>query len=280
MTSAPPAPRVLAKKKKSRPSIASRIRKPTPTFGHVAICIYGRGGVGKTSLLGTMPGKGLVLDVPTVEGGTLVLHNHADRIDVIDCLQWADFDDVWKYLRDVEHDYKWVAIDTLTAAQKLGIRKTMNERDLSADPHQISQQDWGKIGQLNAELYYRFRQLPLHLILLAQERLKGTGEDAALEYQPDVSPASLTALIPPMHIVGRLYTREVSDTKGKRSIERRLRVGTHSSTVTKARTVPERQLPPVLKNPSLAIMLRYILGVEGAPAPEEVFEDPSSLEIE
>lgn len=262
-------------------SIAERIQKPSPRFGHVAACIYARGGTGKTTLLGTMPGKGIVLDVPVIEGGTMVLHEHADRIDVFPCLDWSDLDGMWKYLKYEKHDYKWVAIDTITATQQLGKRKTVSERDLSADPAQITMQDWGKIGNLNTELFYRYRQLPLHLILLAQEKVKDSGEGGVLEYQPDISPASMTGLIPSMFLIGRLYTREVDDPKNpaKRIIERRLRVGPHASTVTKARTLPSRPLPPVIRDPNLGGLFRWILGAEDAKQPEGIFEDARTLEL-
>ena len=262
-------------------SIAARIRKPSPKINHFAVVIYGRGGTGKTTLLGTMPGKGLILDIPQVEGGTMVLSDKADRIDVLPVTKWADFSDAWEFLSQTKHDYKWVAIDTITAAQELAKRRTLKERDtgsFAGDPHQITMQDWGKIGELNKELYYRFKLLPFHLILTAQELLKGTGEDGTLEYQPNISPASQNGLTA-MHVIGRLYTREVSDgTTKERTTERRLRVGAISTAVAKARAVPGRAVPPVIKNPNLGQILGYLAG-QDVPAPEGVQEDLGFIEL-
>ena len=126
---------------------------------------------------------------------------------------------------------------------------------------------------LGAELYYRFKQLPLHVIYLAQEQLRGGGEDGTLEYQPGVSPASLSALLPAMFLVGRLFTREVEDPETKAMVvERWLRVGPHASTVTKVRALPSRPLPPIIKNPNLGGIFAWLLGVD-VPAPDAAQEE-------
>lgn len=262
-------------------SIAARIRKPGPAVSHLAACIYGRGGVGKTTLLSTMPGRGLVLDVPLVEDGTLVLADCADRIDVLQVTAWEEYQAVYKYVRNSNHDYAWMALDTITAAQELAKRKALRERDLSADPYMMSQQDWGKVGILMSELVYRLRELQvtrgLHLIILAQEQLR-SGEEGSLEYQPAVSPGALQALIPSLYLVGRLYTRETVDPQTNEvGVERRLRVGPHHRTLTKVRAAPGRNLPPVLRNPSLGAILAYLIGAKGARRPDPAVEEEAVI---
>jgi phage nucleotide-binding protein len=282
----------MATKRKRKPapnkralSIVERIRKPSPKFAQVAACIYGKGGVGKTSLLGTMPGRGLVIDVPNVEGGTMVLHKHADRIDVLEITQWSQLTELDKFLDKGDHDYKWLAIDTVTAMQELAKRKVVHDRDIGADPHTISMQEWGKIGELNKELYYKIRRLPLHIILLAQEKLRSNAGDdgTGLEFQPDVSPASMTGLVPSMFLVGRLYTREVEDPEDEDNtvLERRLRVAPNETILAKARTLPDRPLPAVIVEPHLGKIFAYILGAEGAKVPKRATEAAvGSLEFE
>lgn len=273
-------------KKKSKGSgrtIADRIKKPSPSIGHVAVTIYGKGGVGKTTLLGSMPGKGLVLDIPTIEGGTMVLHEHANHIDIIPCTDWADFDDVYNYIKKNPDTYKWLAIDSITAAAKLAKRKAVSERDLASDPAQVTMQDWGKIGNLMEELFYRYRQLPVHLIFIAQEKPRET--DMGIEYQPDISPAALGALIPSMFLVGRLFTREVDnedDSEGApaKVTERWLRVGPHGNSLTKSRTLPSRPLPAIIRRPDLRNILRWILGAKDAEPPEEVTAESLSFDLE
>jgi len=210
-----------------------------------------------------MPGKGLVIDVPIVEGGTMVLSDKADRIDVFQASRWEDLHDIEQYLRYESHGYSWVGVDTITATQVLAVRKTIHERELSADAHIISMPEWGKVGELAGEFYLRFRQLPLHVIFLAQEQMRD-GEGGMPEYQPSISPGSLLKLQPAMFLMGRLYTREVeSATPGGHevSVERRLRVGPHQGAMTKVRALPGRSLPAVIRNPDLGRIFAYILGV-------------------
>ncbi len=259
-------------------SIADRIAKPSAKTTYVAAAIFGKGGVGKTSLLATMPGKGLIIDIPQVEGGTSVLSGH-EHIRVFpsggEPVTWDDLDKVYKYLQAGQHEFKWYAIDTITATQELAKRKTLTERDLSADPRIVSMQDWGKIGELQKDLFYRFRSLPMHGIFLGQEKLRGGGEDGALEYQPDISPSALSGLVPSMFLVGRMFTREVEDPKTKElKTERRLRVGTHALSVAKVRALPTRQLPPVLKDPHLGRIFAWLLGSKNATCPEAAGADP------
>lgn len=246
--------------------IFERLRKPSGDLSRLGICIYGKGGMGKTTLLGTMPGRGLVIDIPQVEGGTSVLADKADKIDVLPVVRWEEFDQAYKTLFSGEHPWNWVAIDTITAVQELTKRRSIKDRenDLSQDPHLVTMQDWGKIGQLNSELIYKLRTLKIHTIILAQERKRDSNDGTGSEFQPDVSPATLSSLFPSLHLVGRLYVAQVDNEDGTTHYERRLRVGPHQMFTTKARSVPGRELPPVIKEPNLAQILAYMMGKEVA----------------
>lgn len=228
------------------------------------ICIYGKGGSGKTTLVGTMPGHGLLIDVPQVEGGTFVLENVKDRIDVTTVERWDEIDRVYWYLVNGKHSYQWVAIDSLTAFTELAKRKTIKERDLAADPHSISLQEWGKIGRLVGEMIYQFRTLKQHTIWIAQERSFGNDNEPKI-IGPDTSPAALTNLIPSMMLVGRLYVEQ-----GEDGWERRLRIGPNEHYYTKTRAKPGLDIPAVVRNPRLDVLLKYMLG--NGERPEEVNE--------
>lgn len=218
------------------------------------VCIYGRGGVGKTTLLGTMPGRGLVVDVPQIEGGTFVLEDKADRIDITSVVTWNDIDKVYWYLQGGKHPYQWVAIDSITAFQELAKRKAVSERSLDADPHIISLQEYGKVGQLVGELVYRFRTLPVHTIWIAQER-RGSEQQGGL-IGPDIIPSALTALMPSMMLVGCLAVQQTEDGEW----ERQLRVGPHPEYYTKVRAKPGLKIDQVWARPNLEVILRYLLG--------------------
>lgn len=234
-----------------------------------SICIYGPSGSGKTTLLGTMPGRGLVIDVPQIEGGNFVLSHVADRIDIKDINDWDEIDGVYKILRANNHGYDWVAIDSITAFSELARRKVTRSREpsLTNDPHSVTQPEWGRIGNQVGELIYQFKLLNIHTIWTAQERMHGgrdTGEPAMMG--PDVSPATLKKLKPPLLLLGRLTEEHNGE-----SYERRLRIGPSERYYTKYRA--ERiglRVPHVIRNPDLRSILKYLLGT-GAP-PEEVEE--------
>lgn len=233
----------------------------------IAVCIYGKGGVGKTTLLGTMPGKGLVLDIPQMEGGTVVLSDKAN-IDVKEVTSWNDVDAIYWFLAKENHDYRWVGIDSITAMAELARRKTIKERTLADDAHTVSLQEWGKVGSLVAELIYKFRTLPIATIWIAQERRHG-GEMAQEAFiGPDVSPRALAALQPSMFLLGRLSVEQGLDG----TYQRQLRVGPHPFYLSKMRASPGADVPPLIANPNLGKLLRYALGVPGAERPEAVSE--------
>lgn len=244
--------------------------KPGPTQREsFSLCIYGRGGVGKTTLLGTMPGRGLVIDVPQIEGGTFVLEAAAERIDIKPLTAWDEIDDVFWFLKKQPHQYQWVAIDSLTAMTQLAIRKTVGERDLDVDPNKISLQDWGKVGRLVGELIYRFRTLPIHTIWVAQERKFGNEDqgDAKL-VGPDTSPSALQMLIPPLLLCGRLTIEYTLDG----TAERHMRIKPHPEMYTKVRARAGLDVPAVIRNPDLGHLLKFLLG--SGERPEEVQESP------
>lgn len=232
----------------------------------LGICIYGKSGSGKTSLIGTMPGKGLVIDVPQLEGGTFVLEDQADHIDVVPVATWRAINEIWWHLNGNTHEYKWVALDSITALQELAKRHTIAERNLDADPHMISLNEYGKIGRLVGELVYKFRTLKIHQVFIAQEK-RSQRDDEPVMIEPDVMPSALSMFIPTLTLVGRLSVE-----MGEEGWERHLRIGTHEKYQTKARSKPGVDVPSVIRRPDLKQILTYILRGTGE-RPDEVKDD-------
>ncbi len=233
----------------------------------LSICIFARGGTGKTSLLGTMPGKGLVVDIPQMEGGTYVLEDHADRIDVTTIEKWDEIDKIFWHLKDPKnHNYDWVAIDTVTAMTRLALRKTIGERALNVNPHKITQPEWGVVGQMVAELVLKFKLLPVHVIWLAQEKMFGYDNQPNV-LGPDTSPAARATLLPPLMMCGRLWVEHTMEG----AAERHMRVHKHADYDTKIRVKPGVDMPGIIKNPDLGQIIRYALTGNGE-RPEEVSE--------
>lgn len=247
------------------PAILSGAYKPGPAQREAfSICIYGRGGVGKTTLVGTMPGRGLILDTPKTEGGTFVLENVADRIDIYPLKSWGDIQTAFWFLKKEAHKYQWVAIDSITGVTQLAITKVIGEREIQADPHKISLPEWGIVGRLVGELVPDFRTLPIHTIWVAQERVFGE-EGQPKVIGPDTSPAARQMLIPPLLLCGRLYLSYGLDG----TQDRVLRILPHPEFDAKARSRPGQTPPAVIKNPNLGVILKYLLGSGERPAEHE-----------
>lgn len=248
------------------PGVHKPSLRPNSSFG---ICIYGRSGTGKTTLVGSMPGRGLIIDVPQAEGGTFVLSDKADRIDVKEIHTWQEIQEVFWFLKKENHDYKWVAIDSLTAMTELAKRQIIKDRELAADPAKITLPEWGQLNQLTIELVYQFRTLPIHVIFVAQESVHDT-DDKSIPAQigPDTRTKVVNSLIPSMLLVGRTSV----ETKFDGTYEYRFRIGPHPTFMTKVRHKPGLEVPNVLRNADLGLLLRYLFGLPNATPPEAVDE--------
>lgn len=264
-------------------SIIERIRKPRAEVAQYLAVIYGRGGVGKTTMLGTMPGRGLVIDIPQFEGGDMVLSNKRDRISIAPVRVWEEINTLYLALRKGGQingtKYDWVAIDTISACQQLARKKVLKERDeIRAQRYEIRLNDWGSISQLMGQLFEQFRLLSMPVIFTAQEKARrddrNDEEDGERIIIPNVSPASLDLLIPHPLLIGRLYMYEGEDSKW----ERRLRVGPHSNYVTKSRSIPGRALPPIIRKPHLGNILGWMRGKDVKP-PRAAPSDDSLVDL-
>lgn len=242
------------------------------------LCIYGPTGIGKTTLLGTLPGRGFIIDVPQVEGGTFVLADQSKRIKSAKVEEWEDIDEVyWALAKQDEVELpgvkrlNWVAIDSITGMEEMALRKVIRERDrdLGADPHKITRNEYGDTGRLVAELIYRFCKLPYLTVFIAQERTHGGGDDdeGPVQLGPGVRRSVLLALKPPMTIMGRMGI-----TGEGRQEQRVLTVGPPDGPyIVKARAMPGKRLPRRIANPNLGEILDFVFG-EG-PRPKAARQD-------
>lgn len=224
---------------------------------YVKILVYGRNGKGKTRFAATAP-KPLVIDIN--EKGTRSVRNYKD-VDVLPVSKWPDIVYAYWMLREGDHRYESVVIDTLTAMQHLCMRHVLGEeadRDPHKDPNMPSRREWGKLAELMKPLILQFRNLPMHVIFTAQERVTsdsegGDDDAAAVEHVPDLSPGSRGVAMGAVEVIGRIYQREVRAVhpRTKKEVtkwETRMLVGPHEAYATKDRT---GALGRVLREPSV-----------------------------
>lgn len=236
-------------------------------------------------MISGMPGLGVYIDVPTLEGGGFVIGDAAPRIAAVRCEEWEDLDAIWWGLHDRDEDQikneanpdwsvkdaRWFAQDSISGIHTLATRKIIKERDrsLGEDPHKITLQERGWISQLEAEMIFRFRALDEYWqIFIAQQRTHRPADDQPdpdpIRIGPDLPGGALRAFTQSLTLLGHLEV--VTNDKG-RSV-RQLRVGPPDGDyIVKARTPPGRRLPDVIANPNLETILRYMFSTKVKPEP-------------
>ena len=225
------------------------IQKVSEVESPVKILAYSRNKVGKTTFAATAP-KCLIIDIDE-EGTRSVKHTKA-FVRVV--RRWEDIGFAYWYLKAGKHPFQSVAIDTVTAMQEVCMRMVMNEaedRDPNREHGMPDKRVYGRAGKLMSAQMLAFRNLPLNVIFLAQERVtndEDTGE--AIWHGPDLPNSSRGTLLGCVGVTGRLYKREVKvkGRKGNPKFEVRMLVGPHEEFETGDRT---RALPHILRNPTI-----------------------------
>jgi hypothetical protein len=236
---------------------------------------YGRSGTGKTTLSGTFPKKLLVLDFK--DRGTDSIRD-VEGVDVLPMNKWEDFESVYWALYKGEHDYKSVSLDTITGLQSLAILEVKRREGMDPeDP--VSRRLWGEISGLLSQWIYSYRDLPMNVAFLAQDRLKkgksDEDEDNDEEYDedqldPEVGPAvipSIARLInAAVKIIGQTYIKqEIRKKEGSKHklIKKNLfmlRVGPHPFYITKIRGPKSFIIPDAIEDPTFNKIIKTMKG--------------------
>lgn len=234
--------------------------------------IYGRSGTGKTTLASTMPGPVLLLDVR--DRGTDSVSDVPDGKELsIDT--WDDFEDTyWALTR--EHGYKSVIIDTVSQLQDLAIKAITGNKSMKKEAGEwgsMTKQDWGEVASLLKVWLIRFRDLPMDVAFIAQDRVFNVDEDEdngiAPEVGPRIMPSVASVLNAGVDIIVNTFTREdvrIKLVNGKKKEVKRIdfcaRVGPSASYVTKIRKPRKIEIPPYLVDPTYDDLLSLIRGEE------------------
>lgn len=225
-----------------------RIKPVGESFKYLKLLAYGQNGKGKTRLGASGPRNVVIVDCN--EKGGLSVRNF-EGVDIFPIETWSDIDLAYWYLHGGNHGYETVVIDTETSLAALAMKFVLGDeasRDPTRDPMVPDKRSWGKVGELMKTQILQFRNLPMHVVFLAQERRGFTDDDEeAPEVFPDVSPSIRTTLTAAVDIIGRMYVREVVD-KGdskKSAVEYRMHIGPSERFITKDRS--ESGLPNVIR---------------------------------
>ena len=192
------------------------------------MCLYARNKVGKTVFACSSGLKTLVIDCN--ERGYDSVQAYGN-VDIYEAARWEDIDPIYWYLRNGNHPYEVVVIDTVTMMMSMGIKWVLKddlERDMSRDPMMPSRPTYLKNGEILKDAIIKFRNLPYHIIFCAQEKTSADEDDegnTVIETHPELSPAPRSVLLSATNLVGRMYVAETTNKAGKKVMERRILLG-------------------------------------------------------
>lgn len=152
-----------------------QILKPKELINDTATClIYGIPGIGKTTLLGMLPGKTLIIDI---DKGTRVLSDR-ENIDIVRVSEniSPDIDSILKELKN-KCDYQNVAIDSISELERGLLAQYGRQGKNDGVP---GVQDYGRANIKLVEWCRQFRILPCNVFFTAWEEqgeiIASTGE--------------------------------------------------------------------------------------------------------
>lgn len=240
-------------KKLTPAQAAKRVEKRTKSVDEASpyakILAFARNKKGKT-VFGCSGGpKTFLVDID--EEGTRSAHGTGAKV-----FEAHSFDEVvWAYwyLKAANHNYRVVTVDNLTTLHKAALRKVMKQaenRDPTRELGTATQREWGRANNLFNELVTNYRNLPMHVVFLAQERaLIDDDEDEPNFHTVDLPAGARGTALGCVGIIGRLYLVEAK--KGK--WEGRMLVGPHEEYDTGNRV---DGLPRIIKNPTVPKLVR------------------------
>src|ERR1700741_1220407 len=138
-----------------------------PTARPPNILIYSQPKRGKTTLLAALRGN-LILDFQhgtdwMVSGKLQPYVWHIERFD--------EWEEAYNYLRNDEHPFKWVSLDTTTKLTNLSLREGVGAEGDEPLPSGISLPKRGLAGEHIKIILDKFRRLGLGVIFTANERI-------------------------------------------------------------------------------------------------------------
>lgn len=237
-------------------SILSRALPVSGTDDHLTALVYGRSGSGKTTLAATFPKKILLLDIR--DKGTDSIKD-VEGIDVLEINNWEEFETVYWALQNEPHEYQTLVVDTISNLQELAISEVKRKAKMDQDSA-MSQRLWGEASRLMQQWVYFYRDLPMHVVFLAQERSRrGTDEESYDDQlDPEVGPALMPSVsktvCAAVKVIANTYIKQTVKPSQKipgrmvTTTQYMLRVGPHAYYTTKVRTPRVFRVPTSVPN--------------------------------
>ena len=178
-----------------------KIQTFKPENSYIKALIYGPSGAGKTTFAATAP-KPIFA---SSEKGLMSIRHLAPQFVEINSLQ--DLKDLYNFLKNEKHDFETVVIDSITEINDI-IKteiETRNKRNMQL-------QDWGILQKEIKDILRKFRDLPMHIIFLAQETTE-KDEEKIVKYLPSLNGKSATEIAYYMDTVGYCFIDKLGNRK-------------------------------------------------------------------
>lgn len=174
------------------------IKKFAVTDHKIKAVVYGSSGTGKTSFGGTA--KNAIF--ASAEGGLLAIADKQPNYVEIKSLN--DLRELLNYLKTQPHKYETVIIDSITEINEI-IKADIEKKTGKA----MEIKDWGTLAKNIKEILRGFRDLPMHVLFIAQESTEKDG-DVVTKVVPSLNGKAATEIAYFMDIVGYLYMEKAT----------------------------------------------------------------------
>jgi hypothetical protein len=187
-------------------------------------------------------------------------------------------DEIYYFLKENPKRYKTVVVDTVTQAQQMCMEYVMRDKKKDAgrvgDWGSMSRRDWGEVSGLMKDWIVNYRNLPLEVVFLAQERVTTVDEDddnpdnmLTPEVGPHVIASVRVALNAAVSVIGNSFIRLrkfKKEIKGKKIAKEEtrycLRIGPNPIYDTKIRKPKSVPPPAFIEDPTYKDVIDIIKG--------------------
>lgn len=243
-----------------------RIEKPKIQTPHINVLIYGRSGVGKTTLAGSadaVPEMRKVLFVD-VEAGTLALRKTDYNVDVIRITAWEQIDELYATLLAGSHEYNTIIFDSLTELQELNMLYVMAK--MKEDPENLERDadipgwtEWNKSGKHVKQLIRLFRNLPMNVIFTALMKEDKDGKTGIVMKLPDL-PGKLAHRVAALFDIVLYYTVVESEDGQQRILASQSGTNTVAKNRGSDKLPAQLEMPPPAETAGMSIIYPLIVG--------------------
>jgi hypothetical protein len=162
--------------------------------GKVKCLVYGFAGAGKTTLIATLPGRGVVI---SAEAGLLALRRLVEanevrgEVTVAEVATIEDTREAYAFARDAaaKGELDWLAIDSVSEVAEAVLAA---EKKATKDPRKA----YGELRDVVDALLKSFRDLPLDVYLIAKAERVSINDGTSHVVQPMLPGAKLGQALP------------------------------------------------------------------------------------